>query len=649
MAAFKEQQRGRRSVQDIVLRSAIRRALKAAPEFRRGGWGFLVLVAPPGHRPPEYLRSLADEIPDFNERGSDCGVVVVNPKENHELVLSQFEDECRSRGRAVLVVPSRDHIPVELRVAADVTVDIEDMQPSDIRLACRAVLRMRVTPDQAIAALRHPSPLLFATLRKGRTMAEVLARMKNAPTDIRAIEVEAKGEAQRSKPDIPALEDLHGYGAAKDWGIQLARDIADWQAGIIGWEDVPCGLLLSGPPGVGKTIYAKAVAKQCGIELVAASLAKWQARGHLGDLLKAMRLDFAKAKESAPAILFIDELDSVGDRTQFKNDYADYSIQVVNALLESIDGVDGREGVIVIGATNNPERIDVALRRSGRFENHIQIGLPDGKARISIIEQKVGALADDELKERVRHATAGFSGADLDKVCRDARRSARTARRAVTAADLLENLPKLTPVVGEMRHLIAVHEAGHVTVGTCLDYGTFAGAYIPNWLRTDAAVQAGGAAAFYPDREILRTAQDFKNEVASILAGAAAEELILGVISEGSGGGPGSDLDKATDLATIYEAMQGFGGRLRFSSMSGKRDVEELRRSDRDLAERVETLLREQYERAKTAIAENRRLFDAIVAELESTGSLAPTRLLEIQDEMNRSGKKLRAGSRRVR
>src|SRR3546814_617433 len=173
--------------------------------------------------------------------------------------------------------------------------------------------------------------------------------------------------------------------------------------GGLRWEDVDCGVLLSGPTGVGKTMFAGALARTCGCPLVSASLGEWQAAGHLGDLLKAMRRTFDEARKCAPCILFIDEIDSFGDRAAFDRHHRDYGIPLVNAFLEELDGVRGRAGVVVVGATNDPERIDPAIRRPGRLDRTIELGLPDAEALQERSEEHTS-----ELQSLMRNSYAVF-------------------------------------------------------------------------------------------------------------------------------------------------------------------------------------------------------------------------------------------------
>lgn len=137
-------------------------------------------------------------------------------------------------------------------------------------------------------------------------------------------------------------------------GLDLARDLADWRAGTISWNDADKGVLLSGPPGTGKTMFARALAATCGVKLIATSYAKWQAKGYLNDFLKAMQKSFKDAKAAAPTILFIDELDAFGSRDGAEGSNASYDIKTITALLEELDGIHDREGVIVVAACNHP-------------------------------------------------------------------------------------------------------------------------------------------------------------------------------------------------------------------------------------------------------------------------------------------------------
>ena len=190
---------------------------------------------------------------------------------------------------------------------------------------------------------------------------------------------------------ISSVETLSGYGEAKDWALNLKGDLALWRVGTLGWEDMSAKLLLSGPPGTGKTTFAKALCNTLQVPLIATSVATWMEPGYLGDVLKRMSAAFAEAEAAKPAILFVDELDGINTRGS-SGEWTTYWDQIVNRLLELLDGATRSDGVIVIGATNNPERIDKALLRSGRLEKHIVIPRPDTDALIGILRHH---LKDD--------------------------------------------------------------------------------------------------------------------------------------------------------------------------------------------------------------------------------------------------------------
>ncbi|WP_183097112.1 ATP-binding protein [Mesorhizobium sp. YM1C-6-2] len=190
---------------------------------------------------------------------------------------------------------------------------------------------------------------------------------------------------------IPRIETLTGYGKARDWALALKQDLALWQAGTLSWQDMGVKLLLSGPPGTGKTEFAKALCNTLGIPLIATSVATWLEPGYLGDVLKRMSASFEEAEAAAPSILFIDEIDGIGRRGS-SGEWNSYWDSVVNRALELLGGAAKTSGVIVVAATNNPGALDRALLRSGRLETHIPIPRPDTTALIGIIRHH---LKDD--------------------------------------------------------------------------------------------------------------------------------------------------------------------------------------------------------------------------------------------------------------
>ena len=214
--------------------------------------------------------------------------------------------------------------------------------------------------------------------------------------------------------DLPLLEDLSGYGEARTIGLAMIEDLHAYRNGRIAWSDVDRGLLVAGPPGVGKTLFARVLARSAGLPLVVGSLAQWQASGtgHLGDCLAAMKRAFREAKNLAPSILFIDEMDSIGDRTTFDARHRDYSVQVVNCLLEELDGATDRSGVVVIGATNHAHRIDPAVIRPGRLDRVVRIELPSPQELMGILRTCLGPLLPEADLLPAALAGHGGSGAD---------------------------------------------------------------------------------------------------------------------------------------------------------------------------------------------------------------------------------------------
>lgn len=198
------------------------------------------------------------------------------------------------------------------------------------------------------------------------------------------------GKASSTTTDrLLLVEEVAGYGEAKAWAMELGQDLALWREGQLGWAEMSTRLLLSGPPGTGKTTFAKALCNTLQVPLLATSVAQWLEPGYLGDVLKLMSNAFATARQHAPSILFIDEFDNIGSRGS-SDRYQDYWESLINRLLELLDGTGRSEGVVVIAATNRPEKIDPALLRSGRLERHVIIPKPDTEALAGILAHHLG-------------------------------------------------------------------------------------------------------------------------------------------------------------------------------------------------------------------------------------------------------------------
>lgn len=426
------------------------------------------------------------------------------------------------------------------------------------------------------------------------------------------------------------LDNLVGYGSAAIWGKLLASDLHLYCTGQLPWADIDRGILLSGPPGVGKTMFARALANTCNLPLYPHSLARWQSQGSLDDLLKAMRFAFEEASKNAPAILFLDEIDSFGNRANLSGHNANYGRQVINGLLEHLDGVSNREGVFVIAATNMPELIDPAITRAGRIEHHVSITLPEPVEREGILRFHLDRELGGEDISDVAESLTGASGADIAKFVRQARHIARLEKRPLALSDLLRLKPATTPLQPDDIHRIAVHEAGHAVVAQVLSdsLGMVPVSVMINREVQSGTARLGGVKMRNTEPKIVKLRENYEAEICSYLAGLAAEHVILGAHSDGGGGAIGSDLSKATDIAIRMEVSFGLGENLAFWGAHEECGTDLLLRHPQ-LRAVVDKTLRSCFSKASEIIEERTSAVLLIVDQLEKNGEVDEKAILK--------------------
>lgn len=405
--------------------------------------------------------------------------------------------------------------------------------------------------------------------------------------------------------------------AGQEGAKQEIREIVDFLKNPQKYTDlggkIPKGALLVGPPGTGKTLLAKAVAGEADVPFFSMAGSDF-VEMFVGVGASRVRDLFQQAKEKAPCIIFIDEIDAIG-RARGKNPTMggnDERENTLNQLLTEMDGFGTNTGVIVLAATNRVEILDPALLRAGRFDRQIHVDLPELSERVAIFKVHMKPLKLDKTVdiEMLARQTPGFSGADIANVCNEAALiAARHNRKEVGKQDFLDavdriigGLEKTSKVMTEdEKRSIAIHEAGHASVSWLLQYA--------NPLVKVTIVprgQALGAAWYLPEERTITTREQMLDEICSLLGGRAAEELFTGHISSGAL----NDLERVTKRIYGMVAYLGMSDKLAnicyYNPQSEYNFTKPYSERTSELIDaEVQRMITEQYERAKRILSEN--------------------------------------------
>ncbi len=420
-------------------------------------------------------------------------------------------------------------------------------------------------------------------------------------------------------PTAVTLDDVLGLDDVLTPVKQMLNDINEWRAGRADWSDLTRSCLFFGPPGVGKTLLASAIAGSAGLPIISTSYSDCQKNGHQGDMLAALANAFERAAQAAPAVLFIDELDSFSNRANGKGN-EQYMRGIVNGLLEQINFANKVEGLILLGATNHIHSIDPAVIRSGRFDVKLEVGHPSVTGLEAILRAKLGKNCNRDLNLKfIAERLLGQSGATAEALVRDALGRARSERSELKQGHLNLAADQLAPSLVNTTLLdrIAFHEAGHLLASLLLLLPTPKRAWISP---RGGNVEPGELRIFTPSLA--------KAQMQVLLAGRAAEALHLEEVSSGAGVGPDSDLAQATRLAMAFEIGWGFGE----SGLTWQNiDLDKLFTQPTKVQQRVERHLNEAYSAVSRLLSQNSECLEELANRLKAQRELRHQEIEEIR------------------
>lgn len=542
--------RRRRELLDAT--SALARATFEAsvpPSLRRQmlqGDGIAIVVTVPSASWVKPIANYLDEIMHASRYARDGSERRDNPEEGNGAVANSLADGGNVVG--ISQNPKR-FLPSLLVASADLHVSVKAPDAKAITRTMRLCLTGRVpadVPSELGAGMDFAE--IVAALRKNTKPIEAVRRLK----DFAAATVVSDDDGEA----LPTLQEAEFYGEARDWALDLAKDMADAKRSS-DFSSLPRGAVVAGKPGTGKSVFAKLVARACGVPFVNGSMGDFFANsdGYLGGVIKSNRALFARAAALCPCILFIDELDALPNRATLDGRAREWWNTVITDTLTLVSTAP--KGIIILGATNYASHLDEALLRPGRMERVFEIGPPKtAEALESVLRFHLqGDLAGEDLLPISRMALGTTPATIMDYV-RTARRKAKTAGRDMTLPDLAEVMcPPDTRTPAEQCRT-AVHEAAHIVIAIVVGITTVRSASIV------ACGDTAGRVAIDGIGELLVGGRDQVEAIVSVLlAGRCAEVAFMNGPTGGAGGHPSSDLAHATRLVAAMHGSLGLAGK----------------------------------------------------------------------------------------
>ena len=441
------------------------------------------------------------------------------------------------------------------------------------------------------------------------------------------------------------FSDVAGEDEAKENLQEIVDYLHNPQKYTEAGASMPKGILLVGPPGTGKTMLAKAVAGESNVPFFSISGSEF-VEMFVGMGASKVRDLFKQAKEKAPCIVFIDEIDAIGQKRSGGNMGGnDEREQTLNQLLTEMDGFEGNTGVIILAATNRPESLDPALTRPGRFDRRVPVELPDlaGREAILKVHAKKIKTAEDVNFHTIARMAAGASGAELANIVNEAAlRAVRNGRVIVTEADLEESIEvviagyqKKSAVLSDQeKRVVAYHEIGHALVAALQTHSAPVQkiTIIP---RTSGAL--GYTMQVDTGDKYLMTKQEIENKIATLTGGRAAEEVAFGEITTGAS----NDIEQATKLARAMIARYGMSDEFDMVAMEtvtnqylgGDSSLACASDTQKRIDEKVVELVKAQHEKARKLLTDNRPKLDKLAQYLYEKETITGEEFMHILKE----------------